>query len=560
MPSVITSDRRAGNDNRSGMAAGPSDASGEGQASRSDSPAPGLQWACEYGSGSDSDAERPDPDLVLDDLASRRFHSPSPAPPTNFAMPISPAVGRGAATAAKAAAGPGGDPCDVQVQEVVSSSSGGGSNSRLASVRVDQRRPLSADSLFRDRYGNSDEEDEDDEVGYADPVQDDLYSRKVGLAGQPAGNTPYDKFLPKFWTPEEDAHIQKIKLGSQRRPWYRKMQGFSPKKSGSSSDDSDSDVNPWLSSRHSPFGSSPSHSHTPDASTSTTHVVGKSPHPPPHTSPPPPKIQLPYTECTPPVYARMDPTSGPKLVKCVRRPLLGRQDPREPPDPVDYESIAPDLSNDDMFSRRTQAFQSNTQLAMLKTQLSPSRTRRHLFSSQPELNIVTQAHVHRGRGAGAMAAATAAAPATEPEESYPDIEQDDVVFRMASLEQARRQRPLSGAPDNYAPMPVPEPWALPPDLQARLLCPPCPLSHREATHRRDRAAIGKKADPVADDMVARKLAACSEGGGAPRSLSVPSVPAACSEGDLRKWRSIRESGQLRFKKRLMVERLAAMRM
>lgn len=54
-----------------------------------------LQWAYEYESGSDSDADRPDPDLVLDDLASRRFHSPSPAPPTNFAVPSSPlAAGR----------------------------------------------------------------------------------------------------------------------------------------------------------------------------------------------------------------------------------------------------------------------------------------------------------------------------------------------------------------------------------------------------------------------------------------------------------------------------------
>lgn len=59
-------------------------------------PAPDLQWAYEYESGSDSDADRPDPDLVLDDLASRRFHSPSPAPPTNFAVPVSPRVaGRG---------------------------------------------------------------------------------------------------------------------------------------------------------------------------------------------------------------------------------------------------------------------------------------------------------------------------------------------------------------------------------------------------------------------------------------------------------------------------------
>lgn len=54
----------------------------------------------------------------------------------------------------------------------------------------------------------------------------DLYTRKVGAKPQSAANVSHDKFLPKFWTPEEDIHIQKIKLGSQRRPWYKKMQGF----------------------------------------------------------------------------------------------------------------------------------------------------------------------------------------------------------------------------------------------------------------------------------------------------------------------------------------------
>ncbi|KAF0026665.1 hypothetical protein F2P81_021402 [Scophthalmus maximus] len=63
---------------------------GNSQASQSALPAAPLQWAHEYDSGSESDIDRPDPDLVLDDLASRRFHSPSPAPPTNFAVPISP--------------------------------------------------------------------------------------------------------------------------------------------------------------------------------------------------------------------------------------------------------------------------------------------------------------------------------------------------------------------------------------------------------------------------------------------------------------------------------------
>lgn len=91
-------------------------------------------------------------------------------------------------------------------------------------MRVDHRRPVSTDSLFGEIYDDS--EDEDDDVGYADPIQDDLYSRKIGIKPQPVAKESYDKFLPKFWTPEEDVHIQKIKLGSQRRPWYKKMQGF----------------------------------------------------------------------------------------------------------------------------------------------------------------------------------------------------------------------------------------------------------------------------------------------------------------------------------------------
>lgn len=82
------------------------------------------------------------------------------------------------------------------------------------------RRSASADVYMYD-------EEEDDEIGYADPVHDDLYARKVGLSvAQPISTVHYDKFLPKFWTPEEDVHVQKIRLGSQRRPWYRKIQGF----------------------------------------------------------------------------------------------------------------------------------------------------------------------------------------------------------------------------------------------------------------------------------------------------------------------------------------------
>ncbi|XP_044220854.1 LIM domain only protein 7-like [Thunnus albacares] len=261
---------------------------------------------------------------------------------------------------------------------------------------------------------------------------------------------------------------------------------------------------------------------------------------PPHL----PKIQPPLLETPPLVFAPVDPASGPKLVKGERWSLLGRQDPREPQDTFDYESISPDLENDDMFARRTLAFQSNMDLAMMKTHLSPNR---RIYTSEPQINIVTQKHLHD----------------SNEESDFPDIEQDDVVYRKEKSQQAQQQRPLSGAPDNYAPMPIPEPWALPPDLKARLLCPPCPLTQEAAANKENQ--IEKETRPKTDDMLVRKLGVCSDHNqGSLRDPSAnqmtPSVPTSCSEGDLQKWQAIREASQLRYKKRLMVERLAALKL
>lgn len=268
-----------------------------------------------------------------------------------------------------------------------------------------------------------------------------------------------------------------------------------------------------------------------------------SPHIQANTLPQLPKIQPPLLETPPLVFAPVDPASGPKLVKCERWPLLGRQDPREPPDPFDYESIIPDLENDDMFARRTLAFQSNTDLAMIKSHL-PGR--RRLYTSEPQLNIITQRHVHGS---------------TE-EDDYPDIEKDDVVYRKEKTQQAQQQRPLSGAPDNYAPMPIPEPWALPPDLKARLLCPPCPLTQEAAANKQNQ--VERETHPKTDDMLVRKLGVCSEESQSslrgPSAIQMPSVPSSCSEGDLQRMQAIREASRLRYKKRLLVERLAALKL
>lgn len=235
-------------------------------------------------------------------------------------------------------------------------------------------------------------------------------------------------------------------------------------------------------------------------------------------------------------FAPVDPSSGPRLVKCEKWSLLGRQDPREPPDTFDYESIYPDLENDDMFARRTLAFQSNTDLAMMKTQLS---AKRRLYTSEPQLNIVTQQHRH----------------GDAEEAEFPDIEQDDVVYRK---EKTQQQRPLSGAPDNYAPLPVPEPWALPPELRARLLCAPHPLSQEAAKGDQDQAE--KELHPETDDMLIRKLVNQQSQRSSSANHTAPSVPSSCSEDDLQRWRAIREASQLRHRKRLLVERLAALKL
>lgn len=58
----------------------------------------------------------------------------------------------------------------------------------------------------------------------ADPVRDDLYLRRVQQSlRQACRNLAYDRFLPRYWTPEEALHVRTIYLGSQRRPWYHEL-------------------------------------------------------------------------------------------------------------------------------------------------------------------------------------------------------------------------------------------------------------------------------------------------------------------------------------------------
>ncbi|KAI3377558.1 hypothetical protein L3Q82_008726 [Scortum barcoo] len=71
------------------------------------------------------------------------------------------------------------------------------------------------------------EEDSEEDYAEADPVIDDLYFRRLQQTlHQTSANPNYDRFLPRYWTPEEEIRVRTIYRGSQRRPWYRKMQGL----------------------------------------------------------------------------------------------------------------------------------------------------------------------------------------------------------------------------------------------------------------------------------------------------------------------------------------------
>ncbi|NP_001038909.2 LIM domain only protein 7b [Danio rerio] len=185
-----------------------------------------LQWASSYQSDSDSDSDRPEADPEQDDLASRRFRSVTSAAPVNFAIPSKPQGPRVTAYVTPNAG-----------KSWLTLSDATRSNQSLSSIPSENGRTDSdsanLEEEFLQRVLSNGTSDSDEDRGYADPVLDDLYARRVLVSEhQTSINANSDKFLPKFWTPEEDLHVRKIRLGSQRRPWYKKMQGLRSKSMG----------------------------------------------------------------------------------------------------------------------------------------------------------------------------------------------------------------------------------------------------------------------------------------------------------------------------------------
>uniref|UniRef100_K7G8Y9 LIM domain 7 n=1 Tax=Pelodiscus sinensis TaxID=13735 RepID=K7G8Y9_PELSI len=303
--------------------------------------------------------------------------------------------------------------------------------------------------------GYSDDEEEK-AVGIPNIEKDDLYVRKLSSAiSNPA--VCFDKFLPKFWTPEEELHWKKVKKGSSSKPWYKELQGFSQfsllQTLQKYSDD-------YLSSE---------------------------------------------------MKTKIDPTSGPRVITC-------RKNISSTPGCNQRETmngdLYPDLENDDLFIRKTGAFQLNPVALQAFEYFRKSSGQEPLLEGE----IILQPR--------------------EGQPVIPDLEKDDMIVRKVQTQ--KKEASLSGAP-----------WSLPPEIQSKFLC----LLDKTTTTEEEKnggIVLSPSSRHKKDDMLTRKIESWKVGSVV---QPVSFTPGPCSEEDWKKWEAIREASKVKHKKRQMVKRL-----
>uniref|UniRef100_A0A8C3KKU1 LIM domain 7 n=1 Tax=Calidris pygmaea TaxID=425635 RepID=A0A8C3KKU1_9CHAR len=376
------------------------------------------------------------------------------------------------------------------------------------------------------------DEDEEEEIGIPNIEKDDLYFRKLSSS---AANTvvAFDKFLPKFWTPEEELLWKKIRKSSFK-PWYKEIQGFSRKKSDSEDEEfAYKQSSAIVANQPRPgFDWNPSYrrdqSYKPTAefvgSSLSQIAEGKIL----EASDQPSQFSLlqalqKYSDyLSSETKTKIDPTSGPRLIKCRKNISF---EPGCKQGDAENGYLYPDLENDDLFVRKTGAFHVN------QVVLQDPRYLKKLSDEEPPLEgeIILQPR--------------------EGQPVIPDLEKDDMIFRKILSQ--KKEVPLSGAPDKYHPALFPDPWSLPEEIRSKFLC----LLEKNTTTE-EKKSNGRVLSPSSrhkkDDMLTRKIESWKVGSNV---QPVNFIPGPCSEEDWKKWEAIREASKVRHKKRQMVERL-----
>ncbi|KAM6341848.1 LIM domain only protein 7 [Podargus strigoides] len=480
-----------------------------------------LQMIYEYDSGSDSEDERRLPDVVMDDLAKRRFlvkKSPvnSAAPGHHFML------------------------CNDSPNSCSQESFPAGPLAAMLEPQSNQRRQRQLDTKEENKprvniaseLSGYFDEDEEEEIGIPNIEKDDLYFRKLSSS---AANTvvAFDKFLPKFWTPEEELLWKKIRKSSFK-PWYKEIQGFSRKKSDSEDEEfAYKESSAIVSNQPRPSFDWNSSCRRDQSYKPTAEYVGSSLSQIAEgkileASDQPSQFSLlqalqKYSDyLSSETKTKIDPTSGPRLIKCRKNTSFV---PGYKQGDTENGYLYPDLENDDLFVRKTGAFHVNQ--VVLQDPLYLKK-----FSEQePSLEgeIILQPR--------------------EGQPVLPDLEKDDMIFRKILYQ--KKEVPLSGAPDKYHPALFPDPWSLPEEIRSKFLC-----LLEKSTIPEERKSDGRVLSPSSrhkkDDMLTRKIESWKVGSNV---QPVNFIPGPCSEEDWKKWEAIREASKVRHKKRQMVERL-----